>query len=76
MKWYKRVEYNSILVIDDEEFHITARKEGNEEFFAVEINNEYVADCEELPSNEYLEQIIREEKQIESSIGGSSYNLG
>lgn len=76
MKWYRRVEYNTAIMIDDKEYHITARKEGGDDTYAIEVNNEYVADCEELPTYEYIEQIIREELQIEASIGKSSYNLG
>lgn len=75
MKWRKMVEYRTSLTVDNMEFHVVAIKEGDEDGFAVEVNGEYIADCEELPTREFLEQIIREDAEIAERIGKSSYRL-
>lgn len=75
MKWRKMLEYRTVLELDDQEFHIVAIKEGDDDGFAVEVNGEYIADCDELPTREFLEQIIREDAEIAERIGKGSYRL-
>lgn len=75
MSWHKVVEYRTYMSVDDTDYAVMALKEGNDEEFAVHINGEYIADCAELPTQEYIEQLIGEEEEIAERIGRDSFRL-
>lgn len=71
MRWHKVVEYRTQIILGDEEedeFYIIARKDGDDEFFAIEINNDYVADSDEIPTHEFLLELINEQREIERKV--------
>ncbi len=71
MRWHRVVEYRTQIILGDEEedeFFIIARKDGNDEFFTIEINNDYVADSDDIPTREFLMELINEQREIENKV--------
>lgn len=64
MKWAKTVRYQTSVQIEGQIFNVLL--EGDfDNSFAMYINKEYTCDVEALPEYEELEQIIREEIELE-----------
>ena len=69
MQWHKLIEYTTVVNIDDVDYMVTARKEGCDEEYAIEIDREYVTDSETLPDREFIKKLISDNKEIESRVG-------
>lgn len=68
MRWRKSVEYRTEVPFDEEVFVVVARKEGDEDCFAVTINGDYVGDVVTMPEREQLVEMIEEQLEIENKV--------
>lgn len=64
MKWAKTTRYQTSVRIEGQVFNVLLESDF-ENSFAVYVNSEYTCEVEALPEYEELEQIIREEIELE-----------
>ena len=73
MIWNKSTQYRTVLVIDEVEYHILAERLGDDEFYAVSINHDYIDDTDEIPTRQQLEAMIEQQQSLEDAVDEGSF---